>query len=136
MMDQGHWLDPLLHEVLLALAAVLAGMVIEVVRRVLTKLGLELDARNQAKLDYLVRTAILEAEERVEAAVKKQTLVIANKSARKLEIAMATVLGKVPGISPKEAEALIKAKLPESGLGAAGARFLGAVVQAATTSGA
>ncbi len=98
-------------------APVLATLVTALLVKTLKKIGLEVDAEQQAKTEHLVRRAILRAEEW--AATRVKAKYGTTTAEMKLQRAMQDVLEHVPGLTPPEAAALIHAKLPELQLGAA-----------------
>lgn len=108
-------------------APVLATLVTALLVRLFKKVGLQLDAERQAKLEKITHDAILRAEEVAATRLRAQLPVTAKD---KLETAIADILDRVPGVTADEAAALVHQQLPRVGLGAAS--FLTRVRQAAT----
>lgn len=106
------WSD-LVNQILVAVMAaatpVLVGLVMALLIKLLQRLHLSISAEQQAKLEALVRRAILKVEEVMAARIKKGLPVT---SADKLESAIAEVTGQAPSLSRSEAASLIHAQLP------------------------
>lgn len=116
----------------LAIAApIVSAFLVAIMVKVFQKLGLQIDAGQQMKLQSLAQQAILSSEEWAAAKIKANFTVTAK---MKLERALTTMLDKVPGISTEEAALLIEAELPKLNLGAT--QFVRAAREAATTGGA
>ena len=112
------------HAITNAALAVLVPLLVMLVIRALKKVGISLDADKQAQLEYVAKQAALKIEEvaanRLAAQLSKMT------PTQKLQSAVASVLDKLPNVSPREAEDAIHAALPQIGAGAAaGAVALG-----------
>lgn len=99
-----------------ALAPVIAGLVVAILARALRRLGLEVSAWEQARLEKLVQDAILRAEEW---AAARRKLGAAIPSSDVLRRATEDVAARVDG-SPEEIRQLIWQELPKLGLGASG----------------
>lgn len=120
-------MDVLIDEAVKFAFVLLTPLALAVLYRGLAKLGLQLDAEKQGKLEAAVRVAVSEAEEWASRQVKARVTVTPGD---KLERALGTVLAKVPNVDPDEALTIIHAMLPQMGLGAAaGARALGEAVR-------
>src|SRR5688572_1150399 len=118
--------DEFVKLMLQALAPVIAGAAVAVLALVFKKLGLQISAEQTARTEKIVHDAIFLAEERAAAAVKRGLTPALSKAST----AVNHIVEKVPGITPTEAEQLIKQELPKLGLGASG--FSRALVVAAT----
>src|SRR3972149_6691182 len=110
------------------LAPVLAALGSAVLVKMFQRVGLEVSAEKQARLEKIAQDAIFGAEEWAAGAIKRNLPV---PSGAKLNQALARFLMRAPGVSEDEAAAIIHAELPKVGLGAVG--FLRAVRQAAAT---
>ena len=106
--------------------AVLVPLLTALVFKALKKLNLEVSGQQQAKIEYFVRQAVLEAEEWGAKRVQAKLPVVPKD---KLERALISVVDHVPNISTEEATALIHAELPKVSLGAAS--FMRAVTEKA-----
>lgn len=91
-------------------------------------LNVQLSEAQQAKVRDIVTQAIFEVEEWASARIKAQLPV---SSGQKLTRAVEQIVDKVPGISPEEAEVLVRQELPKVGLGAV--HFLAKAAKAAAT---
>lgn len=109
--------DSLIDQVLGSLAAVLVSVLVALAVKVLKKVGLSLEADEQAKLEYFAAQGINKAKEM--AAVKLKSAVTLS-SAEKKAIALDHVLANVPDVTPSVAGAVITATLPQLGEGASG----------------
>lgn len=110
------------------LGVVLVPLSAVIAQRVMTKLGLQVGAEQDAKLRAITQAAIREAEERATGAAKRGLPVAADD---KLEMAIGRVLDMVPGVSRAEADAVVHQELPK--VRAALAGVLTSVRTAATT---
>lgn len=119
--------DELIKAAFAIVVPILSALLLAVVVQFLRKLGLELSAERQAKLEHTVHGLLLQVEEwgasRVKAGVE-------TKAKDKLEHYLALAAAKIPGITSEEAAALAHSELPKLGRGAAG--LVGEVVRAAT----
>lgn len=97
--------------IILALAVPLA---LKGVQWLLVKVKLD----QNAAITAAVRQGIAYAEEMAAVELRKQGMKLA--SSQKLELAVATVLQKVPGITQAEATSLVHEQLAQVGAGAAG----------------
>mgnify|MGYP001612042807 CR=1 FL=1 len=95
--------------------AVLVPLLTALAFKALKKLNLEVSGQQQAKIEYFVRQAVLEAEEWGARRVQAKFPVLPKD---KLERALASVVDRVPNISTEEAAALIHSELPKVSLGA------------------
>jgi hypothetical protein len=82
----------------------------------LRKLNLDISGQQQAKIQYHVQQAVLEAEEW---AARRLQANIATTPGDKLDRATTTITAKLPGVDLTEAADLVHAELPKAGLGAA-----------------
>lgn len=103
-------------------AAVIMPLLTLALAYVLRKLHLDVSGQQRAKMEYLVRQAVLEAEEWAASRAKQH---IGTPSSHKLDRVLERVLSAVPGLTPTAVRELVHAELPKLGLGAAG--FLKAV---------
>lgn len=117
-----------LRTILQTALAALVPMLIALIVQQLRKVGLQVNAEHQAKLEHYAQLAALEAEEWASQRIKAHIGQVLPRE--KLERAIATLLDRVPGITRQEATAIIHAQLPLLGAGAAAA--LGEVRRAAT----
>lgn len=120
-------MDTIVHQILTALAPVIAATIVAILVQFLRKLNLDLGAEQQAKVEKIVHDGVFLAQEKVARAAKMHMAPVGTK----LGIAVEHVLEKMPGITSDEAKELVHQELPKLGLGASG--FTGAVVTAATT---
>ena len=119
-------IDELVKKVLQAIAPIIAAGIVAVLGLFARKIGLQISAENQARVEKMAHDAIFLAEEKVTALVKRGVTPMQTK----LEMAITHLVDKVPGITVTEAEQIITAELPKLGLGAAS--FARSVVLAAT----
>lgn len=96
---------------ILALMPLLVAAIVQFVR----KLGMDLSASQQAKLQVIAENAVLAAEEWAVSRIKRK---IPTPGESKLARAVESILFKVPGVTEDEAKELINAALPKVGLGA------------------
>lgn len=106
-------LAPVLEALATAAVAAFLALVIQLARRV----GLDLSAQQQARVEHYARLAIAAAEEWAARQIKEQHEAPA--SADKLAYAIQALLMQVPGVSEQEAEDVIHASLERLGKGAA-----------------
>jgi hypothetical protein len=100
----------ILQTAIMALVPTIVAMAIQTLRR----LHIQLSAEQEARLDAAVRRAILEAEEWAAGRLKSKLPVT---SYQKLSRAVEQVTPAFD-LTPEQAEARVKAALPELGLGA------------------
>jgi len=103
---------------LLILSGLIAKYLIPLLKSYAKRLGIEIDSREEAKIQFPVEQAIKYAEETVEARYKDKLYAAGMKGEAKLAIAVAGVIDDIPGISATRAEMLVKAALAGLGLGA------------------
>lgn len=113
-MDWNHLLQTALEGVLAAAAAALAPVLVVWAINQAKKIGLQVSADQQAKLEYLTKQAILRAEEWAAARVKVNLPVSAGD---KLTQALNDLTASA-GIDAQTASDAIHATLPQLGLGA------------------
>lgn len=104
-------IEVLVQTAVILLVPVIVGIAVQVLRRV----GLQVSASQQARMQAIAENAVLAAEEWAVARAKRKFPV---SSDQKLERALETILYKVPGIDREEAKELVDAALPKVGLGA------------------
>ena len=120
-------MDVLIDEAVKFAFVLLTPLALAVLYKGFARLGLQIDAERQGKIEAAVRIAVAEAEEWASQQIKARVKVHPQE---KLERALGTVLGKVPNVDPDEALTIIHAMLPQMGLGAAaGARALGEAIR-------
>ena len=108
------WLMDVLKIVVATATPLLVGLAIAIARKMLKRLGLELEAEQQAQMEKVVRDAILRAEELAAARIKAN-----EPPAPKLHVAVNDVLAHFPEMTHQDVADLIHAHLPRLGLGAA-----------------
>jgi hypothetical protein len=99
----------IINAVLATATPILVGLVMALLLKLLKRFNFSLEAEQQAKIEALVRRAILRVEEIFAAKVKAGVRVTA---ADKLESAIAEVTGEQPSLTRSDAAALIHAQLP------------------------
>jgi hypothetical protein len=114
-------MEPVIDQVVQYLGAILAAALVAVVVQVFRKLGFSLDAERQAQLEYYAKQAVLKVEE--EAANYAKTHTVKLDPETKLRRAISAVVAKLPRVDEAEAAAVVKAALPQVGLGAAAVRL-------------
>ena len=110
--------DPVIDKVLGAAVTLLTGVLVALAVKWLKKVGIVLEAEEQAKLEHFVKQGISKAEEM--AAVKLKNSAVVMSGVEKKVIAAGHVLSNVPEASPLKVESTITAMLPQMGEGAAG----------------
>jgi len=120
-------MDVLIDEAVKFAFVLLTPLALAVLYKGFAKLGLQIDAEKQGKIEAAVRIAVAEAEEWASRQIKARIKV---NPRDKFERALETVIVKLPNVDPNEATTIIHAMLPQMGLGAAaGARALGEAVR-------
>lgn len=123
-MDFNLDLNAILQPLLLALATALAGVLVNAAMKWTKKLGLNVEAEQQAKLESYVREQILRVAEQAAQRAKLDGVIMTG--AAKLDAVLTATLEKFPRITAKEASDIVHASLPQLGQGAlAGAVALG-----------
>lgn len=108
-------LQQLVTPLMTALAPVIAGLIVAALVQWLRKLGLELGAEQQAKLEMTVRNGVLSAEEWAARKAKQKAPVSAGE---KLDHAVELIQDKLPKMSTPDAVALVDQELPKLKMGA------------------
>lgn len=118
-------LAELILQVVMAVAApALTAILIQGLRLI----SVQLSVAQEQKIRDVVAHAVLEVEEWASARIKAELPV---SSGQKLSRAVEKIVDKVPGVSPEEAEVLVREELPKVGLGAVS--FLAKTAKAAVT---
>lgn len=100
------------------LVPVIAAGVVWLIVQLARKVGLSINADQQALLKMSAQDLIFRYEEQAATMVKHKIAVPAD---YKIRSAVAALLAKFPKITPEEAKAIIEAELPKIGIGAAAA---------------
>ena len=103
-----NWND-ILQPALGVLATAIASLLVGILAQYLRKIGIQLDADQQAKLEYFVRQAVLRVEEWARAQQKAGKAVTSDE---KLVAAQNEVLARFPGLDPVTVTRQIQAALP------------------------
>jgi hypothetical protein len=109
--------DPVIDKILGSLVAVLTGVLVALAVKWLKKVGVNLEAEEQARLEHFVAQGINKAKEI--AAVKASAAVNVSSEEKRI-IATNHVLANVPSARPSQVASTITAMLPEMGEGASG----------------
>ena len=113
-MDQ--LIDEIVRTVLSLAVVLLAPLVLGVVYRLFQRVGLEVSAEQQAKLEKQLRDLLIETEEYFAARIKAKIPDITG--ATKLQHFIEIAVDRIPGITAQEAAAYAQQLLPQIGLGA------------------
>lgn len=108
-----NWTE-VLTPIMQALAVIIGGFLVEVLRRLAAKYGLEVSEAKKAALEKAAIAAVLAVEERAAAALKAKVMPSAMKRASAAELIKATM----PSASDADVESAIDAALPVVGIGA------------------
>lgn len=120
-------MDTLVQSVLEVVAGICATALAAVLVQWLRKLGLQIEAQQQGRIEHYAAQAILYVEEKAAKQLKGK---IPMPSEEKLSEATERLMAKVPGISLKEAEDIVHAVLPQlKGTGATFAAELGKAIR-------
>ena len=115
---ESNWIENLMLTLAAALTPILVAAITAAAVQLARRFGLDLDAQKQAQVQYYAQLAIREAEEWGARQLANKIQVA---SGDKLQRAIATLLAKVPGVTPAEAEVLIHGELAVVGAGAVAA---------------
>jgi hypothetical protein len=101
-----------------AAIAVLVPLITALLVKLFQKAKLDVSGQRQARIEYFVRQAILEAEEW---AAKRLQAKLDTEPTQKLDRAVRAITKQVPTVTVSQAIDLVHAELPKSGLGASAA---------------
>jgi hypothetical protein len=110
-------LDALFTPVVQALGSALVAAVLALIVQLVRRIGIDLTAQQQAKIEHYARLAIQAAEEWAGRQIKAH--LTPPQSVDKLVYATKYLLTRVPGLTEAEAQDLIHAQLSAVGKGAA-----------------
>lgn len=113
-MDQ--LIDEAVRTVLSFAAVLLAPLILGVLYRLFQRVGLQVSADQQAKLEKQLRDYLIETEEYFAARIKAK---IAVTGADKLRHFIELAIDRIPGMTPQDAAGYAQQLLPQIGLGAA-----------------
>lgn len=127
-------LNELLTQVTHALGGILAAAIVAVAVQLLRRLNISIDADRKAKLEYVVRQAVLAVEERAAALAKQHGAAVIMTANEKAQAALEAVVERIHNVDVDEARQVIQAVLPQLGIGAtAGVRELGKAMRTPET---
>lgn len=109
-------MEALIQAVLGSLGTALGAALLWLVTKLIERAGLQVDAAKRAKIESAIKWAVAYAEEYGADYLKKTGKKLPG--VEKAELALSRAMSKIPNIDEAEAAAMIKAVLPQVGLGA------------------